>query len=324
MSGQFFLRVFSALAIAMGCALLLPAQNLVPNGSFEEVIECPDSFGNLEEDADHWFHSIVLADPDLSPTPDYFNSCALLETLTPPNTSYGFQEPRDGESFAGIISYANNVSDYREIIGVELLEPLNLGQEYVLNMSVVMAYTEGNSFAISGIGFKLSTIGLYDNPEALIDNNPTFSVDSLVTDTSSWLDLSIPFIADSNYTFLHIGNFFEDSETEVFNIGGFGIFSAYYIDRVAISGPNSVDDFPRAKTLRVFPNPTTNSFTIHNNNEFIEMVEIYDSSGKNILTLELTSNQNNINISLGTLASGLYRLVVFTQNSIQHETIIKK
>ncbi len=88
-------------------------QNLVPNGGFEEVLECPDFQSQLDRTA-HWF------DPSEMGTPDYYHACGDPWYSVPDNT-VGFQEPVDGQAYVGMFLWIYLLEDVRELIEVELL-----------------------------------------------------------------------------------------------------------------------------------------------------------------------------------------------------------
>jgi len=83
------------------------AQNLVPNGNFDETVECP--FGNalLEGYCASWFRSQFDADvlPSNIPSPDFYHTCGLTEGIVPPSLFSGYQEAFEGRGFVGIVTY---------------------------------------------------------------------------------------------------------------------------------------------------------------------------------------------------------------------------
>ena len=91
----------------------LEGQNLFPNPSFEDTIQCLDN-GHIDN-VDQWFN------PTLA-TPDYFNSCTTGNFGVPVN-AYGNQTARTGQAYTGIVSIINS-SGWREYLQVELTSPL--------------------------------------------------------------------------------------------------------------------------------------------------------------------------------------------------------
>lgn len=120
-----------ALFFALFLPLMLNAQNLVPNGSFEDYVSCPDHLDGMEF-VEHWYKSIIEPGIDyyLNPSPDYFHECALHPNLGVPENIAGNQLAHNGNAYVGVISYSSNNYNYREIIGVELTSSLVPGQSY--------------------------------------------------------------------------------------------------------------------------------------------------------------------------------------------------
>jgi len=109
---------------------LLNAQNLVPNPSFEEHLECPYSTAEFHMQVVDWY--------SWQETPDYFHTCnnELNGNAGVPENAWGWQWPITGDAYAGIFTYASHVVDGREYMAVPLLTPLEIGVNYY-----VMFYT---------------------------------------------------------------------------------------------------------------------------------------------------------------------------------------
>lgn len=320
-----FLRFFLVLSICRLSLITLSAQNLVPNGSFEEVIECPEFLAELDSDCAFWFQSIF--DPEIedwqNPSPDYYHMCSATENLSPPNTAFGFQDPRTGEAFAGIATYSVNDPNYREIIGVELSENLSVGSSYLVSFSVSRAHSPSIDLASSNIGVKFTTNNVFLEAD-LINNQADFYVDTLVTDTTNWVDLSFEFVADSAYQFLHIGNFFDDSNTSIDGSSQFGVVSYYYVDDVAISTIIGTQNLHyQDVTCTVYLNPSRDYLNIKCDEPGIEiiMIRILSLEGK-ILTSKAANGSVEENISMLGFATGNYIIEIETNKNTVYEKII--
>ena len=102
------------------------SQNLVPNPSFEDYSECPVFPGEISQ---------AIGWSSYGGSPDYFNSCANGAnpvTVGTPANNYGFQHPADGFAYIGLYTFYSTPPDYREFVGVELLENLSIGGRYCL------------------------------------------------------------------------------------------------------------------------------------------------------------------------------------------------
>uniref|UniRef100_UPI00404A9BD7 T9SS type A sorting domain-containing protein n=3 Tax=Flavobacterium sp. TaxID=239 RepID=UPI00404A9BD7 len=76
-----------------------------------------------------------------------------------------------------------------------------------------------------------------------------------------------------------------------------------------------------AASFAVYPNPTQNNWTISTTDSQIKAVQVYDISGKNVLTV---SNQSNeIMIDAAPLNKGIYLAQIQTENGVQTIKLVK-
>jgi len=177
----------------------LTAQNLVPNGGFEEYIKCPDSWVNLTQKpvVHNWYS------PDRG-TPDYYNSCGTGVAKVP-HIWAGTQETFEGDGLIGIYNWSK--SGYKEYIAVQLEVPLIKDTTYYVHFYFAIA--KNAEFACFDIGLALST-------DSLINSNTILVIDSRI-DSNTWNPdtgwSSIHAIYKSNGTeqYLFIGNFHSKS-----------------------------------------------------------------------------------------------------------------
>ena len=111
-----FIRAYMLLPALM-LSHFLCAQNLVPNGSFENYSSCPGSYSRnpAEFRVDDW-RSLTRG------SPDYFNSCSEGEAGVPYNWA-GVSDAYDGYGYVGIYTYVA-IKDYREYLHTKLTAPL--------------------------------------------------------------------------------------------------------------------------------------------------------------------------------------------------------
>lgn len=208
----------------------IEAQNsLVPNGSFEEFTSCPWNLSQV--DSSIGWHRVLN-------TPDYFATCAPYP-VSIPSTIAGFQQSQYGNAYMGLYTYIW-YEFWREIIGTELTTPMIPGNVY----SVSMRVSRGNSTSMAwncaasnklGMRFTTNEYTLADSIP--IDNYAQVYVDSFVTDTLNWVLLQWNYEADSAYTHVYIGNFFDDAHTDTLVINPVYLqdcLSYYFIDSVNI------------------------------------------------------------------------------------------
>ncbi len=181
---------------------LFAQQNLVPNHSFEEADSCND------------FLKFHLLDYWYSPTegtPDLFSSCLdVIYSYSVPINRYGYQPAQDGKAYVGIVCYSDGY-DYREFIGAQLKETLEMDQLYKIDYYVNLVnfapfYT--NNF---GIGFGIDSCIIPYNYQI----HPTISISDsrLISDTASWGKRSLFYKARGDEKFVFFGNFEPDRVT---------------------------------------------------------------------------------------------------------------
>lgn len=266
--------------------------NLVPNPSFEDTVYCP--FGTNQIDAcANWLN--------FGNSPDYFNACNPFG-MSVPNSVFGFQYAHSGVGMAGIGLYRRPNSpsgpNYREFIGVELNQPLIIGQKYFFS-----CYTNFSGQLPVAIACNKFGVNFYTQPfdsccPPPINNSAKIYTDSILADTINWFRLAGSFIADSAYSYLCIGNFFTDINTDTIRIGSIPDYSYYYVDDVCIttdsifnetwtSLPYIIDTF----SLRFWPNPFRQSFFINKCLQKNEL-SIYDLTGR-IVNFNIACTEND-------------------------------
>src|SRR3989304_6449322 len=95
--------------------------NLVPNGSFETLNNCPSILGEIYQ-ATYWFQPCnIFGSVYNSSTSDCYNSCSGV-IVGVPNNSQGYQQARTGQGYAGIACFG--VGGWREYIEIKLSDSL--------------------------------------------------------------------------------------------------------------------------------------------------------------------------------------------------------
>ena len=292
------------------------SQNLVPNWSFEDTIACPP--GPID---------LAIGWSSYRQSPDYCHSCNSSSQSVPFN-QWGYQYPKTGEAYAGLITYINFVPDAREYIGIQLLQPLIVGTEYFISFYVGMAFnveTQLFGIATNKLGLRFSTIQYtaFSNP-APIDNFAHIYTDSINTDTLNWTKISGKFIADSTYNYIIIGNFFSDSLTSITYLDSTAKWSYYYIEDIKISTDssfvNNIENYISPYIINAFPNPARDWLTIEGKE--IKSIEAYDLCGRLILP-KMTVSSFKTKIDISPLRHGLYFLKINTNQSSFIQKFVK-
>lgn len=297
------------------------AQNLVPNPGFEINTGCPDQINQVDK-ADGWNTWAV--------TPDYYHSCANLTdpAFGTPSNNRGFQVPHSGVAYIGLFTHSSSIPNMREFVGRELSQPLVAGQTYYVSLWVNHADLDLGSHSSNGIGVRFSTVGysLFDQDTAL--NNAHVFTTSVITDTAIWVQVQGTFIADSAYTHIGIGNYFDAANTIVVQGGPIAGYAYYLVDDVCVS-TDSLDCIVATGNMNVqvidhlviFPNPTNGKFLIKGNLSDEARIEIYNSLGK-IIIYEVIHPSNPIEFNLVGFSKGIYFIKVTDANSVSCSRIV--
>lgn len=303
--------------------------NLVPNGSFEERVDCIYNNSDVE-DAPPWFNPTAA-------TPDIFHQCAVVNEapcpwpeqyyLDPwfigvPTNVVGCEEPYDGVGYAGFFVYGHNVNGYdgyKEYISVRLTEPLEADLNYTVKFYLSLA---------ERMGFATWNVQVYFSPDSLtpMDTVPIFydsyiDVDPQLSGTpgefidnyDGWHKMEWTYTATGNEKFMYIGNFQNDSEMNPIYVleadpeENYSMFSYYYIDKIEVRKDtlSTLENIIKGTLkVRIYPNPLDENLSIHSEIP-VKKVTIYDSQGRLVFErVNLAQGINNFRIS--KLSSGIY------------------
>lgn len=284
----------------------------MPNPSFEEYSECPVITGEMQS---------CIGWKSFAGTPDYLNSCSPNPILQIPNNFFGYQVAATGQAYVGI--YTMSIDDYREVIGIQLLQSLSIGQEYHFTLKATLAYNgDGISTCYSNnIGFRFSTIGYNETQPILTDNFSHWTNQSIITDSVEWVVVSGSFVADSAYTHMAIGNFFDNNHTDTLQFEAPGKVAYYLIDDVCLSKQHDQCDlvggvdFFEEQSITVFPNPTVGNLHISSLPQDTYKVAIFDTRG--IVRLETTISSDDLidkGLLVTSLTSGVHIVRVYSDS----------
>lgn len=302
-------------------------QNLVPNSGFEDHLECPWLLSQISN-AEPW---IDVSGPG---SPDYFHQCGADLILPPDTLPYvgvpenirGWQEPHSGDGYAGIFVYNGPIlSQLREYIQVQLLEPLMPGVRYRVSFYVSLA----NQFR-----YAICSFGAFFSPNQVITNNwmpldfepqvqsPTHIIYSNKNDWILVQDTFVTRIDEASW--LIIGNFETDTSSCISlidTISGLEDKSYYYIDDVSVVAlaniPNSINE-KEAFDFSVYPNPSSQVVRLESQRQ-LNNVRLLDILGKEVFRKDITGTANILDIS--GMPTGVYMIQV---SDTEGRTAIKR
>ncbi|UPT67606.1 MAG: hypothetical protein M0D57_02730 [Sphingobacteriales bacterium JAD_PAG50586_3] len=180
------------------------AQSLVLNYNLEGYSQCPQ-----------FLYNILDANNCTEPTegsPDYFNVCSTGGMVGVPYNVFGAESPHSGNGYVGFWALIDTLrqDSYREYVQMELSAPLQVGKEYCVTFYVSTA--DRFLLACSGIGLLFRNGATFMMPNTdIVQLTPDIVEDDIIADTTGWVAVSGTFTADSAYTHLIVGNFYDNN-----------------------------------------------------------------------------------------------------------------
>lgn len=286
------------LALLLFIGVFCSAQNLVPNGSFEDYSLCPTSFDQISY-ANGW----------VGFSTEYFNSCSQQgwQLFGVPTNDMGYQYAATGNAYGGLFTYGGT-DNYREHIGILLSTPLVVGVRYFASIKVCLS--DYSDCSTNNIGLSFTTYP-YDETKSLpILNHAIVYSSNVIEDSVSWIRISGSFVADSAYQYVTIGNFFGDSLTNRISIAT-GCNAYYFVDDVCVSVDSSECILnTHTSTLQVWedivvsPNPSNHQIKVSVSNLEALHFDLLNNQGEPVI--EKSDNQPVIDVS--QVSPGIYLL----------------
>ncbi|HEX2616383.1 MAG TPA: T9SS type B sorting domain-containing protein [Flavobacteriales bacterium] len=222
-----------ALLLAACYTLHTQAQELLPNGGFEQFGLCPEFMGQVDR-ATGWLQ------PTMGST-DFFHACqGAPNSMGVPTNLFGEQAAHGGNGYAGIISFSGpdntGPSDNHEYLTHPLAAPMVPGETYTVEFFVNLS--EISKYAVNDLGALFTMQPPHRDDVLTIAGTPqvTNSAGTLLDDEEMWMRVQGCMQADSAYAFITIGNFRTGAATgyaEV-NMDVPSWFTYYFVDDVSV------------------------------------------------------------------------------------------
>jgi len=324
-------KIFIIIILVFAQNAIVHAQNLVPNWSFEDTVACPIGI-NRVGDAFGWIN--------FRGTPEYFNSCAtpLSHVSVPSNSSFGYQCPANGNAYCGLIAYATGLPNWHEFFGIQLSNPLISGQKYYVSFKVSLSDQSLCGCNKLGVLFSSVKLPLDTFGTTTLINFAHIYTNQIIIDTISWTTIHGSFVADSNYKYIIIGNFFDDSSTDTIRLYPITLCSSYYfIDDVCVSIDSLTCEIPKGhnvcdttvsifetnlnkETYIIYPNPSNGKILIELPYINEATISIYNLLGQ--LKWVKIFLDKTIAIDLFGFKSGIYIIQITQNNQIFNKKLI--
>ena len=318
------------------CTFSFGQNNLIPNGSFEELTECPTSaftnpVGNIEF-ASPWWNGCIIGGGG---SPDIVHLCMSEIALSQIENNLGLQQPSEGLGFAGIVVYSEPppgstpediLANWGEYISCELIQSLLPYHEYKFNVHLSLAQRYSN-YNLKSLQVALSydsiiSQSLFLTTTEIANTFPDYEdyeffeitgLDSVPYD--GWQEFEIVITPTQIARHIAIGTFksnyqiFEENEL-VFSHEApvFQGQTYYFIDEVSlveVIDTTNLEDVHKIN-VRIFPNPVISHLNISNKTiKGSFQVAITDATGR-IIQNEQFSGIGTHTLNLSGLAKGIY------------------
>jgi len=318
----------------------LKAQNIVPNSSFENKIQCPQHDNQFTGYVSNW----VGGGGGVC----YLRSDCSGYGVGVPSNELGHQYAHTGVAYTGLYTYMDSLisptlSNYRGYIQDTLLNPLIGGTRYYVTFYVSLADTF--KYACNNIGAYFSDSALVWSGYVKSYLHPQVSNDTAhnpLTDKVNWMKVSGSFTAAGGEQYIIIGNFVDDAHSDTVFVNstgavGYAMSSYYYIDDVIVSTDSTYADSlftgvqeykPNKPNANVYPNPANNLLNVAISlpkGELEYTMCLYNSEGNRVMCETLSSDISTF--SINQLSSGMYyyRIIDSSGNLVKADkvTIIK-
>ncbi len=318
--GLSMLFVFHALVATVG-------QNLVPNPGFEQYHNLPTEVGewcatkywdNLNDDCEY--------DIMASGSPDYLHEEGDYP-VTLPNSGFSDIIPFEGKSILGLVLWlgVEDSISYREYISTNLSSPMQIGEMYTISL-----YTSNGMSNIRYGGYGTNNFGIYFS---IIKPNQVYANPILVSPqleiseiyySNNWEQISFSFTPDQPYEYISIGNFRENTETNIEQFESYSVQGTayYYIDEVCVikegddcsvltTSLNSAIE--KEQAIQFYPNPVSSDLlTVSSNNIDLKnsTAFIYNAIGQVVYGEPLDCFDKSCQVSTESLRPGIYVLTI--------------
>lgn len=233
--------------VALALTILAPAaiataQNLVPNGGFEDTVNCEVHGLYSLLTARHW-SSANTATPDVYDC-DLGRSCG--ERMDPSDLEgigiQGFQSAYQGSRFAaGFQWYGPGVSpeqDTRDYLMARLTETMEAGRSY--EVSLFYSRAEGYRYAIDRLGVFFGPDSIFEQHPTVLGLVPQVELrdpwNPYLTEGDAWVQLIDTFTAVGGEQWMVIGTFNGSDQVDgmVATPSSSYAFAYYYMDEVSV------------------------------------------------------------------------------------------
>ena len=207
--------------------------NLVDNGSFEIIKGKVKGLGCVDASAD--WKNVTSAKADL-----FVKENKQPIVLTSGN-SYGKEEPKEGDNYAGLVVYSPKDKIARNYITSPLTQPMLKGKKYCVSMYISLA--EGSKYATNNLGINFhKKQPKQEEAKTIVEKTAILHNQAkMVNATYGWEKVCGTYISEGGEEFITIGNFTATDKSKIEKTlkikdykGVISEFAYYYVDNISV------------------------------------------------------------------------------------------
>lgn len=207
--------------------------NLVENGSFEIIKGKVKGLGCVDASAD--WKNVTSAKADL-----FVKENKQPIVLTSGN-SYGKEEPKEGDNYAGLVVYSPKDKIARNYITSPLTQPMLKGKKYCVSMYISLA--EGSKYATNNLGINFhKKQPKQEEAKTIVEKTAILHNQAkMVNATYGWEKVCGTYISEGGEEFITIGNFTATDKSKIEKTlkikdykGVISEFAYYYVDNISV------------------------------------------------------------------------------------------
>ncbi|HEU4718323.1 MAG TPA: T9SS type A sorting domain-containing protein [Bacteroidia bacterium] len=291
------------LALLACTSVAVSSQNLVPNPGFETQDTCP-SVSEIWK-APPWV-SATLGTPDL-----YNSTCS----------SQNFPG-RTGIGSSGVYAM-NTFSNNREYMIAPLTSPLAGGTTYYVSFWVKRA---NYRYAVDQFGAYFSTSNINQTTTGVLNYTPQVHnlTGNFLSSSTSWMQISGSFVAAGGESYIVIGNFSNDANTDtlVANSSSSSKVAYYMVDDISVNASGvGIDENLVAGGIIVYPTPASDRINVQADGA--GSVTLLDATGRLVQNMQVENPQpGKFVLNVAECSEGVYFLNIYSDNGVTTKKVV--
>lgn len=199
------------------CSLIVNAQNLITNPSFEDIDSCYGAPAPVGFNVFGWSGCLGWSCPTFGSSDLWCQNPVFGNNFPPILGPIGYQYAKTGDNYAGILVHEVAYPEYREYIQNELVNPLETNQYYTL--SIYVSTNEDSINYSSCLQAFFSETSVSSSNYLVLQLNPQWKnpVGNYIRDTIGYQLLTGVFKANGGEKFITIGCFDDSLAIDMIN-----------------------------------------------------------------------------------------------------------